>query len=528
MQPIMKPKRTAFILGALLLTLPVRANNIRVENVDIRNQDTQEQTMHVEFDLGWENSWRNELNHDAAWVFVKFRAPGSNHWQHAYLSCDNADHRANGGVVETGTSDLGAKTNAVGAFIYSANNQTGAVSYARARLAWDYGASGYAWSAGEEIDVSVHAIEMVYVAEGAFYVGSGGTEIGSFTDGGWESGATIPFMIDSEDVLEIGSEPDKLWGTSQSGTSTIGDAGALPAAFPKGHAAFYSMKYSITQGQYVEFLNLLTYAQQINRSACSPADAPGTYSHADARHTIHIAVSGESPDTPAVYATDNPYVACNFLNYMDGSAYAQWAGLRPMTELEFEKACRGPAMPVANEYAWGTASIRSSGRYELENPGAYNEGVTNAEDSDTHGNAFYNSSRPESPYDGPLRVGIFATAATNSRVRAGASYWGIMELSGNLWERFVAVGNATGRLFEGTHGGGALSTAGHATQSDWPGYSNGYVTGAVGSGASGYDWDIVSSSLRVSDRKSAANTLTGRMGKLGWRAVRSAPSAIGH
>ena len=516
MKPIIKTSVTASILSTLLLTLPVLANNIRVENVDIRSQNTQEQTMLVEFDLGWENSWRNELNHDAAWVFVKFRAPGSNHWQHAYLSVDNADHSAPGGRVEVGTSSLGATTNAVGAFIFSANNQTGIVAYARARLTWDYGASGYAWSAGEEIDVSVHAIEMVYVAEGSFYVGSGGTESGSFTEGGWESGATIPFLIDSEAALAIGPETGKLWGTVATGNNGIGGAGTLPAAFPKGYGAFYSMKYLITQGQYVEFLNLLSYGQQKNRVDGSPDAAVGTYSHATERHALHIAVSGASPDTPAVYATDNPYVACNYLSWMDGAAYAQWTGLRLMTELEFEKACRGPAQPVPNEYAWGTASIFSTG-------GAANySDLGEATEIVSQGNAIYTGSSP----GGPVRVGIFATAAS-TREEAGASYWGIMELSGNLYERSASAGHATSRLFEGTHGDGTLNAAGHATRPDWPGYSGGAVTGAGGAGFRGGAWSYAIAYASASDRNRAAGVYALRYDSSGGRAVRTVPSGVG-
>ena len=45
-----------------------------------------------------------------------------------------------------------------------------------------------------------------------------------------------------------------------------------------------------------------------------------------------------------------------------------------MTELEYEKACRGTMAPVADEYAWGTASIAGSA-YTLENIGAANEGI---------------------------------------------------------------------------------------------------------------------------------------------------------
>jgi len=221
-----------------------------------------------------------------------------------------------------------------------------------------------------------------------------------------------------------------------------------------------------------------------------------------------------------VYSTTNPYVACNFLSWMDGAAYSDWAGLRPMTELEFEKACRGTVTPVANEYAWGTATVASSA-YTLENPGATNEGIASNYSTST-GNASYVIT--DGSIDGPLRVGIFAANAVNQgRITAGASYYGIMELSGNLWERAVTVGNATGRAFTGLHGNGALSTNGHANETDWPGLTGGEVTGATGSGFRGGVWLSNASLMRVSARLNAANAITVRSGIFGFRAVRVAP-----
>jgi len=221
-----------------------------------------------------------------------------------------------------------------------------------------------------------------------------------------------------------------------------------------------------------------------------------------------------------VYSTTNPYVACNFLSWMDGAAYSDWAGLRPMTELEFEKACRGTVTPVANEYAWGTATVASSA-YTLENPGATNEGIASNYSTST-GNASYDIT--DGSIDGPLRVGIFAANANNSgRITAGASYYGIMELSGNLWERAVTVGNATGRAFTGLHGNGALSTNGHANETAWPGLTSGEVTGATGSGFRGGYWNVHASFMRVSARLFAAHSLTNRSRYSGFRAVRVAP-----
>jgi formylglycine-generating enzyme required for sulfatase activity len=278
----------------------------------------------------------------------------------------------------------------------------------------------------------------------------------------------------------------------------------LPAEFPKGYAAFYCMKHEITQQQYVEFLNALSFGEQADLSGGRPDAAAGTpivrlssSGRELVRNGIRIAVPGiprasrnvPRPDavvasvsktvTPAVYETDAPHVACNWLLWSDGAAFAAWAGLRPMTELEFEKACRGPLRPVPDEYAWGTAGIAGSNTnkpphdgYALENPGMDDERVVwegaNGPDA-TRGNAAWwgtvekgKASYAVHAINGPLRAGIFATP-DSGRVAAGASYWGIMELSGNLWEMPVTVGSRAGRRFAGEHGDGttALSAGWH-------------------------------------------------------------------
>jgi hypothetical protein len=91
------------------------------------------------------------------------------------------------------------------------------------------------------------------------------------------------------------------------------------------------MKKMITFGQYVDFLNTL------------PAE------QAEARYIIHIKRSGKTPDY--VYATDADSRVHNLvdLSWADGAAFAAWAGLRPMTELEYEKTSRGPM-----EAGWDT------------------------------------------------------------------------------------------------------------------------------------------------------------------------------
>ena len=505
-------KRTITFFTALALLLfagSVAANNINVSNIRVTGQNTTAGENNpanytlVQFDLNWEHSWRTSSapnNWDAAWVFVKYRV-GSGDWQHAWLN--NTGHSSgtgtsatiDAGLLTPGTAFHATTNPALGVFIYRSADGTGNFSITGAQLRWNYGANGVADNA--TVDVKVFAIEMVYVPAGNFYVGSGGTETSAFY---MYPTTTNPYQITGEGAITVGTTDGNLYYPS----STYGgdQSGPIPANFPKGYAAFYCQKYEISQQQYVDFLNTLTSAQASTRYPNATTN----------RHAI--TVSG------GVYSTTNPYVACNFLSWMDGAAYSDWAGLRPMTELEFEKACRGLETPVANEYAWGTATVASE-EYTLGNPSANNEGIASNYSTST-GNASYNIT--DGSIDGPLRVGIFAANTNNTgRITAGASYYGIMELSGNLWERAVTVGNATGRDFTGLHGNGALSTNGHANETAWPGLTSGEVTGATGSGFRGGYWSGNATSLRVSDRLYAPYTGTVRFYDYGFRAVRVAP-----
>ncbi len=47
-----------------------------------------------------------------------------------------------------------------------------------------------------------------------------------------------------------------------------------------------------------------------------------------------------------------------------------------MTELEFEKACRGTVTPVRNELAWGTAGTTTK-TYTLADAGQADERIAN-------------------------------------------------------------------------------------------------------------------------------------------------------
>jgi len=504
-----------------LFSLNSVANNIQLNNTKLTGQNTIDKFVMVQFDLSWENSWRTSSapnNWDAAWVFVKYRITttngGDDLWKHAWLN--NSGHSSGTGTgasIDAGLLYPGEAFNAntnpgLGVFIYRSTNGTGTFSSNNLKLRWNYGANGVADDA--TVDVQVFAVEMVYVPQGAFAAGSGGSEASAFTI----------TTISTENAITSPSGTGSLGG--QAGGFPTGQTAPANASWPNGYNGFYIQKYEITQQQYVDFLNTLTYTQQDNRVNGSPNAIAGTFTNNANRHKIKIQTSGTNPGTPAVYATEHPYLACNYLSWMDGAAYADWAALRPMTELEFEKACRGIATPVANEYAWGTSLVAGS-TYTLNNVGAANEGIAvNYSTAINTGNASY--SITDGAIDGPLRVGIFAAHASNTgRITAGASYYGVMELSGNLWERAVTMGNATGLAFTGLHGNGTLSTAGHANETFWPGLNNNEVTDATGSGFRGGMWYFIATYMRISDRGFATFTGADRIQDYGFRAVRNIP-----
>jgi formylglycine-generating enzyme required for sulfatase activity len=233
------------------------------------------------------------------------------------------------------------------------------------------------------------------------------------------------------------------------------------------------------------------------------------------------------------FRASRPTQACELLSWWDGAKYAAWAGLRPMSELEYEKACRGPRKPVANEFAWGTPLVAVD-PYVAENEGSPEERMRGGRGGPV-GNATYDSTIPAlyggpsrigilSAAGGPTRAGVFATPHSG-RAAAGASYWGIMDLSGNVCEQVVSVGHERGRVFAGTHGAGTTTPP-----EDWPAAT--YVHNergrvrfdeALGSGARGGFFNSTHPALRVSDRRLAVHRVFTRSKLSGWRGVRTAP-----
>ena len=418
--------KTHLVVGlALVWAVPgARGNNLAISNVTLGTPSNG--AVEVAFDLSWDNSWRaswiedggaiNVESWDAAWLFIKFRASGG-FWHHGSLA--STAHSPDCGD-DTTTLDLAANADntKVGALLYRSAESSGTLSCTDVRLKWQYDASGLAGT--NEVDVSVHGIEMVYIPEGPFKVGSGGTERGHFYE---YPDTDMPYTVTGEEAITVAANAGDLYYTGDGDFS-----GPIPAAFPKGYAAFYCMKYEITQGQYADYLNMLETAHAWARFANTGGSG----------YSITLA--------EGVYTAAAPDRACNYLNSGDDIfTYLDWAGLRPMTELEFEKVCRGPIDPYPNEFVWGNnAYVQHTGHEGDIGSGTETATPATANVNYDIGGAYHTS---------PVRVGIYATA-TSTRAESGAGYYGVMNLGGNVFEYAVTVGNSAGRGFLGEHGDG--------------------------------------------------------------------------
>lgn len=219
-------------------------------------------------------------------------------------------------------------------------------------------------------------------------------------------------------------------------------------------------------------------------------------------------------------------------------AYLDWAGLRPLTEFEYEKAARGPVDPIAGEFAWGTADVALL-TYGPDAPTATpylnNDGMPNEFPADNYnesgGNAWTRATilrldpATLAPVLGTCRVGMFAKPAYNGatppRIQSGAGYYGVMDLTGNVSEMVVkwpfALNTSTVAIFNGEHGDGNLGANGIHNVTGW------FTTVAPVAtffGLRGGSFN--EQATPVSQRSTLAG---GTMSNPGIRGVRSAPVA---
>ncbi len=454
-----------FMLALILFAFTVKANNVRVTNDTVIANGS---TVYVQFDLAWDNAWRNGItnNWDAVWVFFKHNNNGA--WQHLDL---------------TGTNNITGIPSGCGYTVYP--DKKGIMIYRTLFVTGNISITGIQVPVVSTpllgtFDLKIFAIEMVYVPQGSFNAGGTQTTVNSTVPGtNCLNKAGLGFTIGTSTVTPVKchfnstADDDTLQniGVGISGTSgldaIIGSSGFENPNFPTGYKAFYCMKYEISQGAYRDFLNTggyITSAFTINNPNFSGSVGdPAFYipdSNSSYRNSIKLkSISplfefGCDADNDTIFdeSNDGEWIAMNFLDQGKLLRYLSWACLRPMTELEYEKACRGPG--ETNLFPFGGTIY--NGSYFFGNSNQSNELLQNQFNG--QGNCVWSGTSccTQLNFIGPVRNGIFATS-TSSRLVAGATYWGIMEMCGNVAEQTVTIGFTTGRFFQGTHGDGTAN-----------------------------------------------------------------------
>jgi formylglycine-generating enzyme required for sulfatase activity len=425
-----------FVVGLLSWAIIPKAwaNNITVSNVSLQNQDAANATVEVKFDLTWDNSFSGTDEngasfYDRAWVFVKYSVGGAPSatvgWKHATLT--------SGGTV-TPTSD------GRGAIVNIGANQT---------VKWYYGNDGVAGNA--TVRVRICAIEVVYIPTGQFIYNGAGAGGSNYNNYGGGSQATVS-------------------ATTQvpTGAST---------GWPNGYSAFYIAKYEVSQGQYSDFLNML-----------SDASASGFYSATTSNGYTITYTSGNPYGSR--YAASSANRGNNFMSWDDSKAYAAWCGMRPMTEMEFEKAARGGGT-TAYLYPWGN-SEPSTATYTV--------------DGGTHTEYYANWNNAGGAK--PINVGHYLSGdVARTDEQTGASPYGVTDMSGNLCEQHINCASTT------TPANGDGTTT---VPVSWP-----PATSGKGFRRSSYI-GTPSYTMKVSDRYQAGSTQATRGNDVGFRTVRTA------
>lgn len=576
------------LLGMAIIAIATgtlaQAGHLQVGQASLLGVDAQKKAGIIETRVAWDNSWRNDRNCDAVWLFAKYRI-GQGPWLHVDLKADSGvpftlpllpGAKPPPGVppapetpvpadFAVGKGDASAQCSIwipgtrKGLFLFRKQG-AGNVSLTGVRLAWDTAKVPEAAKA----EVAVFGVEMVYIPEGHHLVGD---PKGSIED---VPGKVTPvnclfaypgkgaYDIVSEAALEVAAKDGALYCNVGNPRSRDEVPFTLPDAFPKGFKSFWYMKYELSSQQYADFLNHLTRRQQqarVEADICgdevpnyhvmSDSDEehlrqsivcakkgngatgyklevtpiPGMAPPKDGEGPSNLikklvpnpAASGQEPNAPVKFYTYAPARACNYIGWSDLAAFADWSGLRPLTELEYEKGCRGTGPALPNEFAWNhntqigradTFAGADGSGYEKKVP---QTGVVNA--CFGGGIAPFDvgkKAKPDNPgFEGPVSGELFENSRHDGvpvQVNDGASFYGVCHLSGNLWERCVTIGHPEGRKFQGTHGDGNLDEEGYANVADWPGREGG------GGGNRGGVWSSPNGNyLRIALRFAANN-----------------------
>ncbi len=385
-------------------------------NATISNPQYNNQTRTLAFDIGWNNGFRVNADwSDYIHLVIKVKNSNETSWNPAPAFSASAIN------LQTPSSSAGGFTSV----LHSAGFSSGT----------DGGRMIIQFTAGTFINPSfkIMAIEMIYADHEnlgyTYHFGDGSTR-NRLHDGSDEN---LPFVW-------APPYPDIIVG-NQSGQLAANFNSPLPFAMSNIHKSM--MKYEITQGMYMDFLNCLSRPQQDTRtetdlsigiSEVTNVFVMSNNSYPDQDNGVRCAETIPAAGRITFFcdgnnngigneADDGLDRACNFIGAEDAKAILDWLHLMPMSKIEYELWARGGGNVVPGEYAWGSTSY-----HVIDPQGWNNEGTSQAYHNDIGTTGAHVSTNFSAK-----RVGAFA-GATTTREQSGASFFGIMDLSGSLLE----------------------------------------------------------------------------------------------
>ncbi|MFA5780596.1 MAG: SUMF1/EgtB/PvdO family nonheme iron enzyme, partial [Elusimicrobiota bacterium] len=410
----------AIIIASVSVAIsPLYSNNVQIGSLSFSATST---SMDISFTVSQENTISTfsalgtpEEVKDCVWVFVKYSTNGvGGPWLHCKVSTVSAGGATSATLLNT--------SDKLGAFLF-ANKNSSYWSSENVKLRWTVADNGLS-VVPSSVTFRVMGIEFAYISTGSFVynvANLGGTTFNNYP------GSAGPVTVSSIEHYPVGAS--NTW--------------------PNGFRAFYVGKYELSQRQYADFLNTV-----------DPAGSSGaTYYDSTLYNTweYYIQRDVSRPVGDRYYVQlGRDTLGCNYLSWADMTAYISWAGLRPMTEMEYERAARGRG--DSRIYPWGDTDPTGD-TVETKSGTSYDCYLNYANWYDTANNL--------QNQDGPTPVGHYLSglnisggAVSRTNAQTGASQYGISDLSGCNWEHMINCNSTTTPL----NGDGTLTPP-----ASWPG-----------------------------------------------------------
>lgn len=383
------------LLIGLLISLSAQSSDLQVGEVRVINHKQ------LSFSISWKHCWNLEAkespnNHDAVYFFLKAR--------HNNGEAKNLNIKA----ISANSNTVSVALKSIGGLIRTESSSDTVINVS-IQIDLELPLAAGEW------EINAYALEMVQIKQGSFWIGD---SLSNYTLGKKDGGS---LLIDGNAKVVYQK----------------GDSLPLIHNAVTGFHFFYLMKQEISQGSFADFLNSLSEAEAelMKPSIISlPLNSPQ-------RNRCFITQKGKQFGVDANQngslneGNDGVAIACNWLTNYQLLTYLCWAGLRPITELEFEKACRGPLRSKPKEFAWGTIYSTDANELVLSNTNLETASEIGNDSCGLTNHALIAGSRY---IEGPIRSG-FGFTSKSDRVKAGAGFYGNADLSGNLWEQCLKV-----------------------------------------------------------------------------------------